>query len=114
MDVVDTHKHLLKVVSANFLFEGARVCDIVKHFTAGDHLLDDVGDFNGRAVPLMHSCTLLEIIVLDNVFMCHLSGGLNFLLNKPKLPLVELIVVMAEDLEGALGAVLCCTDLDLG
>jgi hypothetical protein len=54
VDVVDAHEHLLEVVFANCLVEGARVCDVIKELTARDHLLSDVGDFNGGAVLLVH------------------------------------------------------------
>ena len=54
VNVVDTHEHLLEVVFANCLVEGARVSDVVKELTARDHLLGDVSDFNGGAVLLVH------------------------------------------------------------
>ena len=114
VDVVDTHEHLLEVVFANSLVEGAGVCNIVKELTAGDHLLSDVGDFNGGAVLLVHGCTLFELKVLDDVLIVKLGGSLNFLLEKSKGTLVEMFVVKAEDLEGSFGAVLGGTDLDLG
>jgi hypothetical protein len=47
VDIVDTHEHLLEEVLADRLGEGAGVCDIVKELTSGDHLLSDIGNFNG-------------------------------------------------------------------
>ena len=114
VDVVDTHEHLLEVVSANCLIEGSRVRNIVKQFTTRDHLLDDVCDFNGGAVLLVHSCTLSEFKVLDDVLIIKLGGSLNFLPKKSEGTLVEMFVVIAEDLKGVLGSVLRGTDLDFG
>ena len=93
VDVVDTHEHLLEVVLANSLIEGAGVCDIIKELTARDHLLGDVGDFNGGAVLLVHGCALFELEVLDDVSMVKLGGGLNFFLEKLEGTLVEILVV---------------------
>ena len=93
VDVMDTHEHLLEVVFANCLVEGAGVCDIVKELTTRDHLLGDVGDFNGGAILLVHSCALFELEVLDDVSMVKLGGGLNFFLEKFEGTLIEILVV---------------------
>ena len=82
VDVVETHEHLLKVVFANCLIERTGVCNIVKEFSARNHLLGNVCDFNSGAVPLVHGCALSEFEILDDVLMAKLSRGFNFLPEK--------------------------------
>ena len=93
VDIVDTHEHLLEEVFANRLGEGARVCDVVEELTAGDHLLSDVGDFNSRAVLLVHSSAFLEFEVLDDMSVVKLGCCLNFFLEKLEGTLIEILVV---------------------
>ena len=93
VDIVDTHEHLLEEVLADGLGEGAGVRDVVKELTTGDHLLSDVGDFNSRAVLLVHSSAFLEFEVLDDVSVVKLGRGLNFFLEKFEGTFIEILVV---------------------
>jgi hypothetical protein len=79
---VKPHEHLLEIVTADWLTEGASVCNVVEELASQDWLLSNVSNRLLFSALLVPNGILLELVVLHNVFVIELLSGLNFLLEQ--------------------------------
>ena len=94
VDVMKTKKHLLHVISADWLTKGARIGNIIEELAARDHFLSDIcyWDLTTTLVP---DCVFFELVIPYYVFMSKLVGGLHLLSKQIEGALVEIWVVLA-------------------
>ena len=103
MHVNDTLQELPRVEPHNFWPEFARVRNVIKKFSTGDKLLNNVGDRDLGPITLKHRGSLPEFNILHDALMVQLICRLDLLLEQQELLIVEPLVVQAEHLhcEGA-------------